>query len=171
MWINGFMGHNALLLLVTMVRIFLLQENVKRLLDGLEEMRSVTGVAYGLTSALFRECEPMPPLPIIPRKLCYSDSEELNLFNSKHLAVLLLKCNLKKYFKFHINGFEHLLMCSYLLISENLNESQRSAVEFLIKQQDLGVLHGPPGTGKTTVLIELIRLHVKMGIKVCKSLP
>ena len=40
-----------------------------------------------------------------------------------------------------------------------------------MKQQELAVLHGPPGTGKTTTLVEVIRQHVKMGDKVLALAP
>ncbi|WWD17029.1 hypothetical protein CI109_101466 [Kwoniella shandongensis] len=38
----------------------------------------------------------------------------------------------------------------------NLNESQKEAIEFCLKAEQLGCIHGPPGTGKTHTLIELI---------------
>lgn len=32
--------------------------------------------------------------------------------------------------------------------NQNLDHSQKQAVEFALKQRELGVIHGPPGTGK-----------------------
>lgn len=55
------------------------------------------------------------------------------------------------------------------LYSENLDNSQREAVEFAIQRSDLAVVHGPPGTGKTTTIVEVIRQHVKLKSKVCFS--
>lgn len=40
---------------------------------------------------------------------------------------------------------------------ENLNESQKSAIEFAIYKSPVTIIHGPPGTGKTYTLIELIK--------------
>ena len=37
-----------------------------------------------------------------------------------------------------------------------LNDSQRAAVRHVITAQDVGVIHGPPGTGKTTTLVQAI---------------
>ena len=39
-----------------------------------------------------------------------------------------------------------------------LNISQQSAVEKIISAQDLAIIHGPPGTGKTTTLVQAVSL-------------
>jgi hypothetical protein len=49
---------------------------------------------------------------------------------------------------------------------EGLNASQRAAIEFALRQPDLAVIHGPPGTGKTTTVVELIIQHVRAGRRV-----
>ncbi|WWC94533.1 hypothetical protein V866_001379 [Kwoniella sp. B9012] len=39
---------------------------------------------------------------------------------------------------------------------ENLNDSQKDVIRFCLKADDVACIHGPPGTGKTHTLIELI---------------
>ncbi|HWZ04868.1 MAG TPA: AAA domain-containing protein [Mucilaginibacter sp.] len=42
------------------------------------------------------------------------------------------------------------------LSATDLNQSQQAAVEKIISAQDLAIVHGPPGTGKTTTLVQAI---------------
>jgi len=39
----------------------------------------------------------------------------------------------------------------------SLNDSQNAAVRKIISAQDIAIIHGPPGTGKTTTLVQAIR--------------
>ncbi|NXM48833.1 SMBP2 protein, partial [Gymnorhina tibicen] len=53
----------------------------------------------------------------------------------------------------------------------SLDESQREAVSFSLAQRELAIIHGPPGTGKTTTLVEIILQAVQQGLKVLCCAP
>jgi predicted DNA helicase len=52
-----------------------------------------------------------------------------------------------------------------------LNETQQAAVRFALAAQDAALIHGPPGTGKTTAVVEVIRRAVHRGQKVLACAP
>lgn len=54
-----------------------------------------------------------------------------------------------------------------IFINQSLNDSQKKAVEFALSQREIAVIHGPPGTGKTTTVVEVILQAVEnLGLKV-----
>lgn len=55
--------------------------------------------------------------------------------------------------------------------NKKLNESQHKAIAGIIANEQLCIVHGPPGTGKTTTLIEAIVQLVQQGEKVLVSAP
>ena len=55
--------------------------------------------------------------------------------------------------------------------NNNLNESQKEAVKFALQVNEVGLIHGPPGTGKTTTIVEVILQLVKLGNKVLVVAP
>lgn len=60
---------------------------------------------------------------------------------------------------------------SFEPLNRHLNETQQQAVQFALSAHDVAVLHGPPGTGKTTTVVELIRQAVRRGEKVLACAP
>jgi superfamily I DNA and/or RNA helicase len=53
----------------------------------------------------------------------------------------------------------------------DLNPSQLEAITFALAARDIAIIHGPPGTGKTTTVAELIQQTVKKGDKVLACAP
>lgn len=56
-------------------------------------------------------------------------------------------------------------------LNKNINEYQKEAIEFCIRTKEIGLIHGPPGTGKTTTIAELIVQLVKNGQKLLVLAP
>lgn len=59
----------------------------------------------------------------------------------------------------------------FAAMDAGLNASQIEAVRFGLAARQLAIIHGPPGTGKTTTLVELIRQAVVRGEKVLAVAP
>lgn len=55
--------------------------------------------------------------------------------------------------------------------NQSLNASQQQAINHLVPIQSIGVLHGPPGTGKTTTLVEIVYQKLIKGQKILISAP
>ncbi|XP_039066578.1 DNA-binding protein SMUBP-2-like isoform X2 [Hibiscus syriacus] len=50
--------------------------------------------------------------------------------------------------------------------NKNLDHSQKDAILKALSSKDVFLLHGPPGTGKTTTVVEIILQEVKRGSKI-----
>ncbi len=56
-------------------------------------------------------------------------------------------------------------------LTGELNPPQQAAVRFMLSARDLAILHGPPGTGKTTTVVEVIVQAVRSGKRVLACAP
>ena len=74
-----------------------------------------------------------------------------NVINSKDQRV--------KEFKRLFQGLQNPEFCrkEHNVTLPNLNESQNSALNYVLSSKDLAIIHGPPGTGKTTTLVQIIK--------------
>ncbi|KAF3909527.1 hypothetical protein AA313_de0204456 [Arthrobotrys entomopaga] len=69
---------------------------------------------------------------------------------------------------FSISEYAPLVMSAgdFQYLDETLNEDQKEAVFFALRAESIALIHGPPGTGKTHTLVEIIRQLVSKGLKV-----
>ena len=56
-------------------------------------------------------------------------------------------------------------------LDHGLNAEQAAALDLADRAEDLALVHGPPGTGKTTVLVEVIRRAAARGEQVLAAAP
>ncbi|GFY53795.1 DNA-binding protein SMUBP-2 [Trichonephila inaurata madagascariensis] len=55
--------------------------------------------------------------------------------------------------------------------NNNLNDQQKEAVRFSLLQKDVAIIHGPPGTGKTTTVVECILQAISQKLKIIACAP
>lgn len=60
---------------------------------------------------------------------------------------------------------------SFVFKNKKLNESQHTAINAIVTNTDITIVHGPPGTGKTTTLVEAIIQLITKGEKILVSAP
>lgn len=60
---------------------------------------------------------------------------------------------------------------SWTPFDEALDERQRAAVDAALRSGDIALIHGPPGTGKTRTLVEVVRQRVARGERVLVAAP
>lgn len=56
-------------------------------------------------------------------------------------------------------------------LPDRLNADQQAAIRLALSASDLAIIHGPPGTGKTTTVVELIRQLTARGERVLACAP
>ena len=69
------------------------------------------------------------------------------------------------------SGTHNIQSFSLPIRNKRLNQSQQDAVAAIAQNEEITIVHGPPGTGKTTTLVEAIGQLVRNGEKVLVSAP
>jgi ATP-dependent RNA/DNA helicase IGHMBP2 len=91
-----------------------------------------------------------------------------NLPQQKEMFALFEKLHAKTADDSHNINIEE---CSIDFKNKKLNESQQQAVKAITQNKEILIVHGPPGTGKTTTLIEAIIQLIQKEEKVLVSAP
>jgi ATP-dependent RNA/DNA helicase IGHMBP2 len=60
---------------------------------------------------------------------------------------------------------------SWAALDDELDDRQRAAVDAALRAGDIALIHGPPGTGKTRTLVEVVRQRVARGERVLCAAP
>jgi len=72
----------------------------------------------------------------------------------------------------HPAAFDHgRVPANVAAYTSHLNPSQQEAVRHALAAEDIAIIHGPPGTGKTTTVAALIRTAVARGDRVLACAP
>lgn len=100
--------------------------------------------------------------------------------------VSMQRCKLALHKAMHAQEKPVLRLCDVLLgqrepefnqmdtvqfFNHRLDTSQQESIRFALSAKDVAIIHGPPGTGKTTTLVELIRQAVRRGEGVLVCAP
>ncbi|KAJ2464251.1 hypothetical protein GGI02_005033 [Coemansia sp. RSA 2322] len=62
--------------------------------------------------------------------------------------------------------FAYPLLSNANMLDQSLNRSQKDAVRLALAAGEIALIHGPPGTGKTHTLLEIIRQFVRQGQRI-----
>ncbi|MEL6988076.1 MAG: AAA domain-containing protein, partial [Bacteroidota bacterium] len=71
----------------------------------------------------------------------------------------------------NLDAFNYQAESNRIYHPKNLNKSQEKAVNELIKSAPISIIHGPPGTGKTTTIVELVNGLLKFEKRVLVCAP
>lgn len=96
-------------------------------------------------------------------------------FDLMETALEQLKTNTHPIIKAHVSslnrGIGALPELKSMYQNEALNDSQNQAVNAILQNEGIQIVHGPPGTGKTTTLSHAIQALVKSGKRILVAAP
>ncbi len=153
-------------------------KNVSLFSNAGNEIQEFQGVVKALNKNTIKIIFPSEELPdwAYDGKLGINTQFDENSYNEMQKALdIVIKarnCRLEELREI-IEGTEQLTFENKKLdtVITHLNQSQNKAVEFILNVNDFGVVHGPPGTGKTTTLVEAVRITLQSEKQVLVCAP
>ncbi|GFU17552.1 DNA-binding protein SMUBP-2 [Nephila pilipes] len=132
-------------------------------------MDTAVSVALAKNDVLYFDCDKEFFLVKLPCNVTYKRMERAMKFLKRHgrehhLVNVLFGC--KKPSVFQESSIKDLSF-----YNDSLNNVQKEAVRFALSQKEVAIIHGPPGTGKTTTVVECILQAISQKLKVLACAP
>lgn len=89
------------------------------------------------------------------------------VINSKEKHIEELRDGISKKSDFSYTTYNN----DHSYIDPTLNESQQQTIKGIINANGIGIIHGPPGTGKTTTLVSLVKTLLQSERKILVCAP
>ncbi|MDP2385208.1 MAG: AAA domain-containing protein [Bacteroidota bacterium] len=143
--------------------------------NELNEISGTIKSVYRNSMKIVVNCEDLPDWAY-EGKLGINLQFDDNTYNEMELAlgrVISAKGNRTEELRelIHGNGTPQFETIDESILLPGLNLSQNRAVRKVMAAKDVAVIHGPPGTGKTTTLVQAIRLSVQQEKQVLVCAP
>lgn len=149
-----------------------------RIFNANDERESIMGSIYFVDGQMMKLTFAMDELPDwvdlakLALEVVFDDKTFREMEKTLKLVMNAKNCRLAELANI-LYGYQPVQEISQPSYYQNndLNESQNIAVNGIIRCADLALVHGPPGTGKTTTLVSAIHEMVKSGEQVLVCAP
>ncbi|KFG61553.1 R3H domain-containing protein, partial [Toxoplasma gondii RUB] len=146
---------------------------IDRQLRALERLKNYApnGPAQTLINLCFGNQQPQPlsPGPHLAKEATVSREADLTVGTHREISDI----SDSSYCPSSVSSSSSLDLsgCGVSWFSPTLTESQKRAVLLGLRSRDLALIHGPPGTGKSTALLELLLQLASRGARVLACAP